>query len=924
MKNYFPAQNQKYTYLQTNRSDILGSIWSSFNLDFQTNLGTMRLAQKLVTNTTSSDDSDLGVPSAFEFFGGVWWAICDTTIFTNTSPDIKVAFTEQTVGYPIGSSTTSFDVTNPAGTTFRYTYNGTGTDPGITALTFPIGSVVTITDTNLAAGNRGTFTVTGSGANYFEVTNAAGVVESNKTISTGSIAIAGGSISKNYRFVYSDLTTFDDRLWSTSATTLYSTVSNPAIWIARDTLTSNVVHKLVLFQGQNRLYYSKGETTISSIDTNNSVANAGDQFAIDLGTSIGQITTLVATTTLIWVGTIKSENTSASNKTLGSIISWDGNTQALTKYNLTTGGCLAMIVLDNIPYAIDSEGRILKFTNFTFQEIGRLPVDRILLLGATYTASGTIGGELLGRFVHFNGMQATKNNTLLIMLKNVNEDQGTTINENLPSGIWEFDLATNNFTHRYSTSLKSLASSTITDFGQNKIKLTGAIKLNPFAENTINVNAGRSTILAGATYYTDATTTKSAIFIDSPAKPTTDTEGQKRGYFVTTWFNSQEIQDKWIRLYATFRRFLNATDKMIFKYRLNEESPVYATITWVGDRVLTTNTDVTAYDPEVSPFNGTTGGEVEITQGSGSGGTAHIRSISPAPLNTIAFDAVSTGVAFGLSSSVTVSHTCTGNDRILFVAVHLQNTADADILEGVTYNGIAMTQGIKIFHQLSPSNVATEEYIYYLINPNSGTHNIVATTSTPFDSLLRIQNASYTNVNQTIVPTFNSFGPTISATETLSLTTTVDFSWIFGFFNQMGLSGPVTAQAGTTIRTQTGTTAIGDSGTYISPAGATSIGVTYTGSAVWTGLTAIIKPLIEYTVTLDNPIPNTLSTTAIARFQKWIKLFPEITGQVLSYGQTSIGGINTRIQIKGVIEWTGDDEFYKMAIVSNEDIKINP
>jgi len=80
MKYYFPPKNQNYQWLQTNRSDDFGSLWSTFNLDFQTNLGVMRLAQKLVTNTTSSDDADLGLPVAFEFFSGIWWAICASNI----------------------------------------------------------------------------------------------------------------------------------------------------------------------------------------------------------------------------------------------------------------------------------------------------------------------------------------------------------------------------------------------------------------------------------------------------------------------------------------------------------------------------------------------------------------------------------------------------------------------------------------------------------------------------------------------------------------------------------------------------------------------------------------------------------------------------------------------------------------------------
>lgn len=89
-----------------------------------------------------------------------------------------------------GSSTTRFDITNPAGTTFRYTWDGTGTDPGITATTVPIGRHLYINGQNFNASNKGAFVVTGSGANYFEITNASGVAENDKTLGTGAINFA--------------------------------------------------------------------------------------------------------------------------------------------------------------------------------------------------------------------------------------------------------------------------------------------------------------------------------------------------------------------------------------------------------------------------------------------------------------------------------------------------------------------------------------------------------------------------------------------------------------------------------------------------------------------------------------------------------------------------------------------------------------
>lgn len=89
----------------------------------------------------------------------------------------------------IGDSTTQFDITNPAGTTFRYTWDGTGTTPGTLQSLISVGGSIVVNAQNFTAANNGTFTITAVAATYFEVTNAAGAVESNKTIGTGSIKI---------------------------------------------------------------------------------------------------------------------------------------------------------------------------------------------------------------------------------------------------------------------------------------------------------------------------------------------------------------------------------------------------------------------------------------------------------------------------------------------------------------------------------------------------------------------------------------------------------------------------------------------------------------------------------------------------------------------------------------------------------------
>ena len=115
------------------------------------------------------------------------------TYGVSKSADVQIITTEAT---SLGDNTTRFDITNPAGTTIRYTYDGTGTDPRITALTIPIGSIIQKESANFTSANAGVFTVTGSGANYFEVDNVNGVAENDKTLTYGFLYVSNTTWTK--------------------------------------------------------------------------------------------------------------------------------------------------------------------------------------------------------------------------------------------------------------------------------------------------------------------------------------------------------------------------------------------------------------------------------------------------------------------------------------------------------------------------------------------------------------------------------------------------------------------------------------------------------------------------------------------------------------------------------------------------------
>lgn len=97
-------------------------------------------------------------------------------------PITRIYTTKTSLG---GSSTTQFDVTNTFGNIFRYTFNGTGTNPSISSSNPVTGTAVNVQGQNFASTNKGIFIITNSGTNFFEVYNPSGVIESGKAVGTG-------------------------------------------------------------------------------------------------------------------------------------------------------------------------------------------------------------------------------------------------------------------------------------------------------------------------------------------------------------------------------------------------------------------------------------------------------------------------------------------------------------------------------------------------------------------------------------------------------------------------------------------------------------------------------------------------------------------------------------------------------------------
>jgi hypothetical protein len=519
-------------FVQTNRSDVLGSLWSTFNIDLESNKGALRVSPRLRINSQTSDLANLGCPVAFKYFDTKIWTVAGARVF-------------------YGGQTPNTTFTQDAST---------------------------------------------------------------NTPTTCSSDTA-------------DLEVFNNRLWVTSQTRLLSKASNDSgtgDWTERATINTGLNHKLCFFPKFNRLYFVD-PLNIKSIDTSDTVATTGDYFLDTTFIPAPVVVDIKASKNFIWIARANSQ---ALTDGYGAVQSWDGISSTVTTYKLKARGAFALVVSpnDDTPFVMDSNGVLSKFNGSGFSEVGRLPYTDQLPLDPNGLANN--------RFIHPNGLLITKNSTVLALINNINNDNAGTIEENLPSGLWEWSEK-HGFVHVSPFSYNTVANTTVTDYGQNRISRVGAL-----AEmNRASTASGRSgTLMAGATFFTDATTTTNAIFIDDSL----DTV-QKYGYFVTTKIFSQNIADAWKRVYLRHKKLLNSSDKMWVKAKTEEAEPTEFTLTWVNTTTFTTTS---------SALDGRVGDEVEIVQGTGGGKCAHIVSVTNnAGTRTVVLDEIFIGVTTGTAKA---------------------------------------------------------------------------------------------------------------------------------------------------------------------------------------------------------------------------------------------------------------------------------
>lgn len=220
----------------------------------------------------------------------------------------------------------------------------------------------------------------------------------------------------------------------------------------------------------------------------------------------------------------------------------------------------------------------------------------------------------------------------------------------------------------------------------------------------------------------------------------------------------------------------------------------------------------------------------------------------------IAFDAETGAFTNSSSGSLTFSHTCTGSNRALYVAVC---TSAATTVTGITYAGAAMT--LVDSYTATGQDAITDNTLYMLIAPASGANDVIVTASAS-GHIIYAQAASYTGAAQSGQPPHQTKNSANAAT---SLTTTVNTSsapstdncWVIGGYFLDG-NFTVSAGASTTLRSTNASIknwlGIMDGNAAVTPAGSSSLIHNASSSCNLRGIITSLAPFAAGTSTVTS------------------------------------------------------------------------
>lgn len=289
--------------------------------------------------------------------------------------------------------------------------------------------------------------------------------------------------------------------------------------------------------------------------------------------------------------------------------------------------------------------------------------------------------------------------------------------------------------------------------------------------------------------------------------------------------------------------------------------------------------------------------------------TTFAPTVEAASSGVILFDANSTESTQG-DTSLTWSHTCTGTDRILFVAVS-QFRSGAPLTVTGTYDGVSMTE---LSTQTYGAGGDQKLTVLYLVNPASGTNDIVLSVGST--SWMAAAAASFTGVDQTTpvgTPSTTTVSSATSVSQDISSETgdmVVDFLVWYNGAHTVGADQTVraffdggSADDSTLISTEAGASTVTMSHSWSAGehAAHTAVNMNVAGAAAQDVTPALTQQLVSVFAPTVTPgaasVTPTLTQNLISAFTITVApgavtITPALTEQVIvPFGPTvTVGG----------------------------------
>lgn len=386
-----------------------------------------------------------------------------------------------------------------------------------------------------------------------------------------------------------------------------------------------------------RLYIvADNSQKIYSLDTTGVLATSGS-FTLDLSFLDGFISWIKAGSNRIWLGL------NFNNGNRGLIFEWDGQSENTwnKNYVLEASGSCGATIWNDVPYVLDTEGRLLTYNGYNFQEVARLPI--ILNEQISDRSKLNEGNKL----IHFNGILFINDRIILNLdndLYSLKKFNGFLNRKStrIPSGIWEYTKE-NGLIHLVCSSMNDYGDTEEIDYGQMYSSLPGAV----FDISNLEGSPSqlRSDFIFGSRSLYKDNSSSWGIFANYQEQSL-----KKTGFLITQWLESNQIIEVWQSIVLKYKQILDNSVKIFVKYRTQDTEPF-----WVQDSI-TWNSPNEFFLPDNNTFQyAEVGDEVVIIERSGAGESAHIINIDlNSNVYTVLLDKNIKGIQTGDTSSIVI------------------------------------------------------------------------------------------------------------------------------------------------------------------------------------------------------------------------------------------------------------------------------